>query len=179
LQDGSERPGVIEAGDPSATLDDLERGRIDHAGVGSKLGTMLQHAHDWAGRTVADAEAEAMRIREKARAAARRMILEAESEAERIKADAEAEAEARIRFAESRLEELREAADMARGRAEVLRRRLVTVADQLQGVDDDLELPQGALMSLSAEEIPVDDIEVDEPEEAFETEADDARGRYE
>ncbi|MGH2735581.1 MAG: hypothetical protein ACRDKZ_08375, partial [Actinomycetota bacterium] len=84
---------------------------------------------------------------------------DAEAEAERLRADAEADADRRIKYAEARLEELRESAGVARHRAQTLKRRLAAVVERLEEEDYNLELPAGV-------EIPELTEEIDESAEA-------------
>ena len=133
--------------------------------IGNEAGDVLQLAHDWAERTRREADVEATRTTERATDKARRTIDEAEAEAARrveaaagsaqrtvqgaekaalkLRTEAEQDAERTIKDAEATLEALREAEAEARQRIESLRRRLLTVANQLE--EDSQEPPPVSL----------------------------------
>ena len=148
---------------------DVDRGEINHQQLGDRIGAVLQHANDWARRMVAEAEAEAIRTRERAKAEARKMTADAEAEAEHLRNEAEAEADRRIKYAEARLEELRESAEVARQRTKALKRRLAAVVERLEEEDYNLELPAGIEIPELTEELD----ESEEPELQLDSEAQD------
>jgi len=92
----------------------------------------------------ADAERSASTLQSDAEQAAARLRAEAETMAARVKADAEQQADRTIKEAEARLAERHEAESDARQRIDTLKRRLLTVVEELDeetsdGLEEKLE----------------------------------------
>lgn len=111
--------------------------------VGDELGELLQHSRDWADRIAAEAEAEAEKIKEQARATVKRLRQDAEQESERVRAEAKLQAEWVVQQAEAKLDQMREAEDHARRRAQTLKRRLLSVVEQLDEEAEEIEASPG------------------------------------
>jgi cell division septum initiation protein DivIVA len=107
--------------------------------VGDELGELLQHSRDWADRIVTEAGTEAERIKEQARATVKRLRQDAEQESERVRAEAKLQAKWVIEQAEGKLDQMREAEDHARRRAQTLKRRLLSVVEQLDEEAEQIE----------------------------------------
>jgi cell division septum initiation protein DivIVA len=107
--------------------------------VGDELGELLQHSRDWAHRIVTEAETEAEKIKEQARATVKRLRQDAEQESERVRAEATLQAEWVVEQAEAKLDQMREAEDHARRRAQTLKRRLLSVVEQLDEEAEQIE----------------------------------------
>lgn len=151
------------AGEPEQLLAALQQGEITYREVGERIGVMLQHAYDWAEQMVAEASAEATRMRASAKDTSKKKVNDAENEARKIVSDARAEAVRRIEHALSRIEELKGSVELARLRTDSLKARLRGVLEQLEDHDYDVGLPPD-LPELPEE---VDDEErVDESAEA-------------
>lgn len=128
---------------PEGLASAVRTGSITHQDVGTKLGALIQHAHDWAGRIRSEAETEAMRTKERARQAAQKMIDDAEHEAAAIRRRAEQDADERVAYAKARIAELQEAIAAVADHGATLRSHLLAAADALKDVDTDIELPEG------------------------------------
>jgi cell division septum initiation protein DivIVA len=118
--------------------------------VGDELGELLQHSRDWADRIAGEAEAEAERIKEQARATVKRLRQDAEQESERIRAEAKLQAEWVVQQAEAKLDQMREAEDHARRRAQTLKRRLLSVVEQLDEETEEIEASPGEVGDVEA-----------------------------
>ena len=111
--------------------------------VGDELGELLQHSRDWADRIAAEAEAEAEKIKEQAGATVKRLRQDAEQESQRVRAEAKLQAEWVVQQAEAKLDQMREAEDHARRRAQTLKRRLLSVVEQLDEEAEEIEASPG------------------------------------
>jgi cell division septum initiation protein DivIVA len=138
--------------------------------IGDELGELLQHSRDWADRIVAEAEAEAEKIKEQARATVKRLRQDAEQESERVRAEAKLQAEWVVEQAEAKLDQMREAEDHARRRAQTLKRRLLSVVEQLDEEAEEIESSPGEVGDIEAvmlgEKEVEDEIDVTDEEEA-------------
>ena len=138
--------------------------------VGDELGELLQNSRDWADRIVSEAEAEAERIKEQARATVKRLRQDAEQESERIRAEAKLQGELVIQQAEAKLDQMREAEDHARRKAQTLKRRLLSVVEQLDEEAEEIEASPGEVADVEAVMLGVkeveDEIDVSDEEEA-------------
>jgi cell division septum initiation protein DivIVA len=138
--------------------------------VGDELGELLQHSRDWAERIVTEAETEAEKIKEQARATVKRLRQDAEQESERVRAEAKLQAEWVVEQAEAKLDQMREAEDHARRRAQTLNRRLLSVVEQLDEEVEQIEASPGEVGDVEAvmlgEKEVEDEIDVSDEEEA-------------
>jgi cell division septum initiation protein DivIVA len=138
--------------------------------VGDELGELLQHSRDWADRIAAEAEAEAEKIKEQARATVKRLRQDAEQESERVRAEAKHQAEWVVEQSEAKLDQMREAEDDARRRAQTLKRRLLSVVEQLDEEVEQIEASTGEVGDVEAvilgEKEVEDEIDVSDEEEA-------------
>jgi cell division septum initiation protein DivIVA len=150
-------------------IDELKRERDDaqaravdvYQRVGDELGELLQHSRDWADRIVAEAETEAVKVKEQARAGVKRLHLDAEQEAERVRAEAKLQAGRLIEQAEARLDQIREAEDHARRRVQTLQRRLLSIAEQLDEDAVQIEEPPAAVSEIEVAMLGEDEVEVE------------------
>jgi cell division septum initiation protein DivIVA len=137
--------------------------------VGDELGELLQHSRSWADGIVAEAEAEAEKIKEQARATVKRLRQDAEQESERLRAEAKLQAEWVVEQAEAKLDQMREAEDHARRRAQTLKRRLLSVVEQLDEEAEEIEASRGEVGDVEAvmlrEKEVEDEIDVSDEEE--------------
>jgi DivIVA domain-containing protein len=150
--------------------DDAHARAVDvYQRVGDELGELLQHSRDWADRIVAEAEAEAEKIKEQARATVKRLRQDAEQESERLRAEAKLQAEWVVEQAEAKLDQMREAEDHARRRAQTLKRRLLSVVEQLDEEAEEIEASRGEVGDVEAvmlrEKEVEDEIDVSDEEE--------------
>ena len=138
--------------------------------VGDELGELLQHSRGWADRIAAEAEAEAEKIKEQARATVKRLRQDAEQESERVRAEAKLQAEWVVEQAEAKLDQMREAEDHARRRAQTLKRRLLSVVEQLDEEAEEIEASPGEVGDVEAvmlgEKEVEDEIDASDEEEA-------------
>jgi DivIVA domain-containing protein len=118
--------------------------------VGDELGELLQHSREWADRIVAEAQAEAEKIKEQARATVKRLRQEAEQDSEGVRAEAKLQAEWVVEQAEAKLDQMREAEDHARRRAQTLKRRLLSVVEQLDEEAEQIEAGRGEVGDVEA-----------------------------
>jgi cell division septum initiation protein DivIVA len=143
--------------------------------VGDELGELLQHSRDWADRIVAEAETEAEKIKDQARATVKRLRQDAEEESERVRAEAKLQAEWVVEQAEAKLDQMREAEDHARRRAQTLKRRLLSVVEQLDEEAEQIKASPGEVGDVEAVMLGVkeveDEIDVSDEEEASSREA--------
>ncbi|MGH2825359.1 MAG: hypothetical protein ACRDKF_00130 [Actinomycetota bacterium] len=103
--------------------------------------TLRTEAETAAATLRSEAESAAATLQSQAERAAARLKEEAETAATRVKADAEQLAERTIKEAEARVAELQEAEADARQRIDTLKRRLLTVVEELgEEASDALEL---------------------------------------
>ena len=141
--------------------------------VGDELGELLQHSRDWADRIAAEAEAEAEKIKEQARATVKRLRQDAEQESERVRAEAKLQAEWVVEQAEAKLDQMREAEDHARRRAQTLKRRLLSVVEQLDEEAEEIEASPGEVGDVA---VILDEKEVEDEIDASDEEEASSRG---
>lgn len=107
-----------------------------HLELGEEIGELLQHAKDVADQLVKKAEEEAAATTEKARRDAERTTLDAQQRAEELRRASETDALKRLRDAQEKVAALQVTENQVRTRMYTLRQSVVSLAEQIEEVED-------------------------------------------